>query len=226
MNTGWRKNYLRYREYFLDIAAKYKERADLRAYLEIFLSLITVSIFSIFALRPTLLTIASLIKEIETKNQTLEKMQTKIENLSKAQTLFDRERSKINILFTSIPDQPYPDVYARQIEGLSKKYGLEIIKITAGEAIILGKDSKEVDKDVNSQDLKAPASNFKELPVSANYLAKVNQTLSLLNTISDFEKLRRPVKINSIKIKTLALEENTKMLELSIEATLPYFINN
>src|SRR3989304_278866 len=102
MNPGWRGNYLRYKSYFLNVVGQYRERADIKAYIEILLSLATISIFAVFALRPTLLTIAELIKEIDTKKQTLIKMEDKIENLSSAHTLYDRERSRINILLTSI----------------------------------------------------------------------------------------------------------------------------
>ena len=93
--TDWKKNYVRYRSYFLDIAGRYKERTDIRVYLEILLSLTTISIFSIFALRPTLLTIGGLIKDIEAKKATLVKMDEKMKNLSQAQNLYDQEREKI-----------------------------------------------------------------------------------------------------------------------------------
>ena len=101
MYPGWRNNYLRYKTYFLNVLGRYRERADVRVYLEILLSLTAISIFSVFALRPTLLTIAELIKEIESKKLTLTQMEEKINNLSQAQTLFDRERGKIVLLDTS-----------------------------------------------------------------------------------------------------------------------------
>src|SRR3972149_11044320 len=98
MNPGWRNNYLRYKSYFLNVVGSYRERADIRVYLEILLSLVTVSIFSIFALRPTLLTIAHLTREIQSKQQTLKTMEDKIGNLGQAQSLYDRERAKIALL--------------------------------------------------------------------------------------------------------------------------------
>ena len=106
MALGWRKDYLRYRSYFLNIVGVYKQRKDLRMFLELLLTLVTVSFFAAFALRPTLLTIIELLKEIDTKEETLTKMSTKIQNLQQAQTLFLQEQSRISLLETTIPDTP------------------------------------------------------------------------------------------------------------------------
>ena len=62
MATGWRGQYIRYRGFFLNIVDLYKKRADLRAFLEVILSISTVTIFLLFALKPTMLTIVSFVK--------------------------------------------------------------------------------------------------------------------------------------------------------------------
>src|SRR4030042_6279122 len=221
MNPGWRGNYLRYQSYFLNIIARYRERADIKTYIEILLSLVTISIFAVFALRPTLLTIAGLIKEIDTKRQTLEEIQSKIDNLTKAQTLYDRQRSRINILLSSIPDKPNPEIFARQIEGLSEKYDSEIFEISVGEAIIIGNDIGSISKKTNA--LKPLPEGSTEIAVSSIYTTGLDRYFALSNIISDFEKSRRPAKIDAIRIKTATTEDKTKILELSIEARLPYF---
>lgn len=226
MNPGWRGSYLRYQSYFLNVIARYKERADVKAYTEILLSLATISVFAIFALKPTLLTIAGLMKEIEAKRQTLEEMQHKIDNLTSAQRLYDRESSKINILLTSIPDKPNPEIFARQIEGLSGKYGSQITGITVGEAVIIGKDTKITDK--KSKKLESLPGGSEELAVSATFIADLDRHFILSNIISDLEKSRRPAKIDTIRMKTTTTEQKIKVLELFIEARLPYYkdINN
>ena len=40
MALGWRKDYLRYRSYFLNIVSVYKQRRDLKAFLELILTLL------------------------------------------------------------------------------------------------------------------------------------------------------------------------------------------
>lgn len=221
MNPGWRGNYLRYKSYFLNIIGHYKERADVRAYIEILLTLATISIFAVFALRPTLLTIASLMKEIETKRQTLEKMQTKIDNLSSAQTLYDRERSKINLLLTTIPDKPNPEVFARQIEGLSERHNSTILEIIAGEAVIIGNNLPTGES--KTEDFKPLPDESMELSVSATYITSLERYFAFSDLISDFDKLRRPAKIDTIRVETTTLEEDSKILKLVIEARLPFY---
>lgn len=220
MSLGWRGYYLRYRSYFLNVAARYKERADVKAYIEILLSLATISAFAIFALRPTLLTIAGLIKEIESKRQTLEQMQSKIDNLTSAHTLYDRERQKINILLSAIPDMPNPENYARQVEGLIGKHNAQISESRIGKAVILGKKTAFTNKSRNSKPL--PEGSI-GLNVSTSYTANLDQYISLVNLISDFENLRRPPQIDTIRIKTSTTREKEKVLELFINARLPYF---
>ncbi len=224
MNPGWRGNYLRYQSYFLNIIARYKERADIRAYIEILLSLATVSLFAVFALRPTLLTIAELIKEIETKKTVLAQMKTKIDTLTSAQILYDRERSRINSLFASITDKSDPEIYARQIEGLSQQYNIEVSEITAGEAVIIGMGTKT--EKVEVKNLDPLPEGAMGMTVSATFSTGLDQYLAFANLISYFEMLRRPAKIDTLQIRTITTEESEKAIELGIKSRLPYLINS
>ena len=61
------------------------------------------------------------------------------------------------------------------------------------------------------------------LEVSATYSTGLDRYASLSEIMSDFEKLRRPAKIDSIQIKTDTNDKKEKVLELSIEGRLPYF---
>lgn len=222
MNPGWRSNYIRYKSYFLNVVGRYRERADVRAYLEILLSLATVSIFSVFALRPTLLTIAQLLREIETKRETLAKMQSKIQNLAQAQSTFDREGAKIKLLETTIPEKPTPEVFARQVEGLSSRHQVEITSISLGEAVIAGiatTDTKEVTATASAQQA---TSQSNELEFEINMRVPVNEYLALSNFISDLEKLRRPLKIDTLRLNT-QLEKEVKFLLLIVEGKMPYY---
>ena len=195
---------------------RYKERTDIRAYLEILLSLTTISIFSIFALRPTLLTIAELIKEIDSKEETISKMEQKIGNLAQAQTLFDKERPRIILLGTSIPNLGEPVVFARQVEGLSSKY----------QPAILGQDflSKAGNKEKTNKKAVDPLpEGAEELSYSFELTSAVETYNSLTNFLSDFENLRMLGVIDSLKVST---EEDSgkKSLIMSVEGRLPYYI--
>ena len=198
---------------------RYKERDDLKAYLEILLSLVTISVFAVFAFRPTLLTIAGLIKDIDTKEETLVKMNNKIQNMSKAQNLYDQQRKNILLLSTAIPTNPNVDIFARQMEGLSGKRVLPI-QFSLDETTILGVQSKDDTKEVENV--------FPELAesvsFSVNTSTSIDQYLSLSGFLKDLENLRRPVKIDSLTFSSNKNNEQ-KTLTLIVQGQFPYLSN-
>lgn len=217
MDKGWRKNYLRYKSFFLNVVTQYKNRSDLKAYLEILLSLVTISIFSIFALRPTLLTIAGLITEIEDKKEVIAEMDTKIENLSKAQILFDRNRQEITLLENFvIPKEPNTDIFARQIEGLSNRHQVGVLSMSLGEANILGAESGSKNKDEKKDEPK-------QMEFSVSLTGGQEQYPLFFNFLKDFESLRTVTDINGL---TLSLKDvrdlEQKNLTFTIDGNLPY----
>lgn len=230
MKPSWKKDYVRYRSFFLNVMATYKRRADLKVYLEVFLSLATISIFSVFALRPTLLTIAELIKDIETKEEIIAKMDGKIENLSKSQLLYNQEIRKIQLIDTSVPDTPSPENFARQIEGLSSKHNATTESITIGKTVILGAEAPE-----RKEDSKKDKEEKQTLPGGARpmfFTVKTSTPVdgynSLLGILTDMENLRSPVKMDSVDLQIVVDrkstgEEDVRTLELIVSGQLPYF---
>ena len=218
MDKGWRRNYLRYKSFFLNIATQYKNRSDLKAYLEILLSLVTISVFSIFALRPTLLTIAELVTEIENKKEVIAKMDNKIEDLSKAQILFDRNRREITLLENfAIPQEPNIDVFTRQIEGLSNKHQLGVLTMSLGKASILGAKSET---DTNSQEGQVDP---KQMEFNLSLSGNIDQYPLFVNFLNDFENLRTITKINSFNFNLKDVQDSDqKNLIFTIGGDLPY----
>jgi len=225
METSWRKNYLRYKSFFLNVLTQYKERSDWKAYLEILLSLATISIFSIFALKPTILTIAELIGQIEEKKETLAKMNTKIQNLSKAQTLYDREKQNIDLLIeTTIPKTPNPDIFARQIEALSSKHQITVSSFSLGEATIIGTVAPPADSsaDIGAENALPPnTSSLLHFSVTTN--VPVAQYQQVVDFLRDFENLRMPPKTNTLQLSiSEEIDTSDKKLILLVEGDLPY----
>lgn len=224
MNPSWRKSYARHRLYFLDVLGRYKERAELRAYLEILLSLATISIFAVFAFRPTLLTIAGLIKDVETKQETLATMDKKIQDLSQAQNLYDQERRKILFLETAIPQSPNVDVFARQIEGLSGKHGVDISRLFVNKAMILGtrKDGSSDEKTKGSF-----PDGAGEVSFSVGASVSDDQYPLLAGFLSDLEILRRPIKIETLGFTLSTSKAGEQgMLIFVLKGKFPYFLGS
>lgn len=214
MALGWRKDYLRYRSYFLNIVNVYKQRQDFKAFLELILTLATVSFFAFFALKPTILTVIELLKEIDTKEKTVEKMNTKIQNLQQAQTLYVQEETKIKLLETAIPDNPAPDLFVRQIEGLVTSYPINLLGITIGEVTLLGEEK-----------VKRSTDKFQPLPEESkgiNFSISIAGSYQgLVNFLSALEDMRRPVIIDALNIISPQLEE-TQNLVLVVTGRTPY----
>lgn len=218
MNPGWRKNYLRYKSFFLNVSTQYKERADIKVYLEILLSLITITIFSVFALRPTLITIAQLIKEVETKKEALAEINSKIQKLSQAQIIYDQQRKNISLLNSAVPDKALPHVIARQIEALTSKNNVEILRVNLGEAQILA--AQDTNNTSSTQNQISPKQEFE---ISLQTEVNIENYQNLLNLISDLEKLRMPIKFDSLSLSSKENEkDNTKKVSLFLSGKMPY----
>ncbi len=214
MALGWRKDYLRYRSYYLNIVNIYKQRQDFKVFLELILTLATVSFFALFALKPTILTVIELLKEIEAKEKTVEQMNTKIQNLQQAQTLYVQEEAEIILLETAVPNDPAPDLFVRQIEGLATSYPVNLLGITIGEVTLLGEEKVQKSKD-NLQPLpeESKGINF-SISIAGGYQG-------LVNFLSALEDMRRPVKIDALNIISPKLEE-TQNLVLVVTGRTPY----
>jgi len=220
MEAGWRSNYLRYKSYFLNVAARYKERADLRVYLELILSLLAISFFSIFAIRPTLITISQLIKEIESKQETLQKIDSKIKQLSTAKSFYEAQKEGIDLITLAISNKPEPEKFARQIQNLSVKDQIKIMSLSTGGGVILG-DKEAGSKSTQGQ--KPSETNSFDFTFHAK--TSSDRYVFLEQFISDFLNLMTLSKIKSIKIST-SKDELGKSLIMSISGEVPYIPKN
>jgi len=204
---GWRGQYQRYKELFLNIMLLYKKRADLRMFLEIILSLSTIIVFSLFALKPTILTIIDLVKEINKKEEIVTILDKKIADLENARNKIDQEGQIIGVIKSAIPSIPDPEVFVKQIEGIAGKNGAKILGASVGKVTLLGKESESENK-----------SDAEEMSVSIS----VNGSYpSLIAFARDLENLRRPVKVSSFGINAASSQEE-KTLVLIVSGKVPF----
>lgn len=214
MALGWRKEYARYKSFFLNIVNLYKQKRDLRMFLEILLSLVTVSFFALFALRPTLLTISQLLKDIKTKEGAVAKMETKIANLETAQFILDQQGNKLTVINSAVFDIPKPEIFARQIDGLGNKNSVSILGLSLEEVTLIGKSSPAK----SSKESKPLPAGAYEMNFSLNVGGDYAQLYSFLR---DLENLRIPLGIDSLTINSSKVEEQ-KLLTLAVSGRIPY----
>lgn len=214
MALGWKKGYIRYRGFFLDVYRVYKNRPDLKMFLEILLSLTTISFFALFALRPTALTITELLQEIKAKEETIDKMDQKIRNLDAAETLYDSE-PRLALLDAALPDIPSPEAFARQLEGLAARSGASVNSLVMDNVLLVG--SREIQ--VVSTDVTPLPEGSGEIVFSLNVLGEFE---SLSRFLTDLERLQRPIKVDYAIINVAQLEQG-RVLTLSVTGRIPYF---
>ena len=213
MASGWRESYYRYREFFLNITALYKQKADLRAFLEIVLSMTTVIVFLLFALKPTALTIISLLQEISEKRQTLASLTQKVSDLQTASTLLQKNQNYIADIDNSVPDIPNPDVLSKQIEGIASGNSVTLLGISVNQVTLVGTTPTRKTPGVTPL-----PGNANEMPFS---LSVEGSYSNLLGFISSFENLRIAVKIDSLAI-TSSLSDKGRVIVAVISGRVPY----
>ncbi len=200
MALGWRGQYYRYKDFFLNVMSLYKKRSDLRMFLEIILSLTTVIIFLSFALKPTAITIINLIKEIDQKKKTVVTLDTKLDNLERAGALIDGGEVPLQTIESAVPTLPEPDGFAAQVQGIANKNSVRLLGLSFGEITLVGKEEQ---KKKTGSDTKPLPADAKEMPVSISITGSYDSLILFLN---DMETIRRPIKIDSFTINASQTE--------------------
>lgn len=214
MALGWREQYYRYREFYLNIQSLYKQRADVRAFLEIILSVSTVIIFLAFALRPTALTIISLYGQIQEKKQTTAELAQKLNDLQTANAVFANNQSFAPDVDTAINNAPKPDLVTEQIQALSAKDSVNILGISIGDIFVSG-----------SPVARKPAAGTKplpdgalEMPISISIKGSYQ---SLSSFLKDLENLRTIINLDSVGISSSTSSQGQTIVSV-IAGRAPY----
>lgn len=213
MALGWRSSYTRYREFFLNIAALYKKRADLRAFLEIILSLSTITIFLLFALKPTVLTIINLLQQIKEKQTTLSALTLKVNNLQTAGNLLQQNENAIPAIESAVPVVPNPDALSGQVLGLAAKDSTEVLGISVNQITLIGTSTTKT-----TSEFKPLPGGAKEMPFSISVRGSFSNLISFIN---DFENLRITTKIDTLGVSSSVTDKGLVIVAV-ISGRVPF----
>ena len=210
MAINYREQYARYTRYFQNLKQLYDKKPEVRASLELLLTLLTVSFFAIFAIRPTLNTISELISSIKSQEEISEKLDTKIAQLNQAKNSWNKEEKRFFLLDQSLPIESEPNNYLRQLEALTSKYGLTFTALNVEEVLLFGRET------TTPEDLKNSSKNVRvSFSVSGQYQP-------LASYLEELESLRRIIKISSVSFGA-GKGKQTGSLVLTITGDLPYY---
>ncbi len=180
-----------YKKYIEQVTVLYHNRQDVRMYAEILLSMSAIVIFGIFAIKPTVTTITGLYSEIKAKREIISLLNQKIENLVTAQSLLEQQRVRIATLNQAIPDEPLLEKQVRQIEGVAKRNGVDLIGIKIENVALLG---AEVKKKSDDDAIAPPHPDAAFFPITVSVEGSYSTTHSFLR---ELENMRRPLSQNS-----------------------------
>jgi len=226
MANRWQQNYQLYRRYVKNLALMYQKRQDVRSFIEILLSLTAITIFGLFAIKPTFITIIDLNNQINGKRETVGLLNNKIQALAEAQEIFNQNRANLPLIDIAIPTNPEPEVYIRQIEGLAAKHSLSISNMNTTNVPLLSDGSQnEAENTAQKAEENKTGdfpSNTKSFMFEITASGKFNNIKAFL---SDFESLRRAMFVDLISIRIFGSKETSDKIDLSIVGRLVYLPN-
>lgn len=175
---------------------------------ELLLSIGLVVFLGIFAIKPTLLTMSDLIKEIEDKKKLTEQLEKKIAALGSAQALYLSLEDRLSVLDEAIPSQPNLITSLKIIEKLA----------TDNNVVIENMSVSTIPDEVITP---TTTPKLKRMPLPAT-ISVTGDYLEIRAYVEALKKVRRSIVIDTV---TFNIEENRgdKKLRASITVNLPYF---
>lgn len=214
MAQGWQRDYTRYKSFFLNILDVYNSKPSLRIYLELMLSMGTIIVFSMFAIRPTILTIIDIQSDISSKEQTIQKLSQKLKNLSVVGETLQTESEDLFLINEAIPNSAELNSVIVKIEKLANEKSVIFKSLNTSDLSIKG--NIEVAK--KSIEIQALPDNANGLPLTFSITGEYESLFSFLESL---ENSKRPLKIDSFIINSTKSLENT-IITLTISGRFPY----
>ncbi len=163
------------------------QKPEVKASLEVILSVFTVTVLIFAAIRPTLTNIASLQKKIEDLNSFNIKADNKIAQVFNAQTELNKFKDKLSLFDAAVPSQfSYYDMAGR-IEYLAQNKGLTVqtVSMPGTKLFGTGKASGEWSRKLSIKD----TNNIVQLNVSFAVSGDPANVKSFLMEIENMDRL-------------------------------------
>lgn len=189
-----KKKYLSYIQALPDT-----RKEQVRTYATVILTIFAFSFFGIFAIGPTLSTIANLQKQLEDNTFINEQLDTKLVSLSSLQQNFNTLSPQLPILLAAIPETPRVPHLVGQIQSLAVESGVTVMQIKSSDVQI-----------ASATPAKNETSSFQiAIDVTGSYA----QLLSFYSSLVNFDRI---VSFDTITINRT--RDGTDILRLSIKA--------
>jgi len=189
--------------------------------LELFFSIVAVILFALFAIRPTLITMSDLIKEIDDKRALSVKLTQKIASLNSVQPQYTTAQDQIAILDEAIPSAPQFEQALTIIEKLASDRQL----------VIRSLEVKDVPKETTDPNASADSAAPAPTSTDSGKMTRISRPISVTvmgtypavrQFVQDILNTRRAMIISSI-VFNVADEKGVKRLLATITIDMQYF---
>lgn len=208
MALPWKQEYHRYRRYFINLSSLYQKK-EVIVYAGLTLSVFTIAFFVLFALKPTISTIVSLVSEINTKKELDQKLQSKINNIGEAQNNYNANSQTLALVDEVLPADPSMEGFSWYLETLLQQEGLTIKNINYDPVVFSGKTATKIlpgDTGLREVNFSFKTSGIYE---------------SLKDTLTKLENLRRLVVIDTFSLAQTGTED-LQTLNLNVTGRIFY----
>lgn len=199
-NLNWQSESHRYRRYFVDLNKLYQTKKG-RVYTGIVFSLIVIMLFIFFAIRPTLITIAQLVRQIKDQRIVAAALEKKINNLTEAQKNYLTIENDLSLIEEALPQKANLPLLTKQIEALAKQAGIVLVNLRFSE-VSLSKSEPIQDEKI-------------EVVFNFNALGEYPNLKKFLSSLTE---LRRVILVEAFSFQTGKDEINILSLNLNGKA--------
>lgn len=189
MALNYKSSLVRYRRY-LQIA---QAKPTVWASAFVIMSLVLLIVMLVFALRPTLITIADLSGQIQQNKDLSDKLNEKIAQVQQASSLLNQIHDKLRLVTDAVPATPAWSLWLSKMEFAASSSGVKIQSASLGPVQLIGTDTAV--KDNSSLEAKALPEQIKGISFN---MVVAGQYEQLKGFIERVENNRRLVVLTSL----------------------------
>ncbi|MFZ5845065.1 MAG: type 4a pilus biogenesis protein PilO, partial [Patescibacteria group bacterium] len=212
--TSDKSTFTQYRRFY-QVITPIVNRPYARPYTTVIFSILAVSLFGWYAIRPTVQTILFLRREIADKTVVNQKMEEKITALIEAQATYEEIQPRLPLVSEALPEIPEAIDIVTQLRNLAVTSGASISAIQTSSVPLLGTEATPSSKIATAQ-------KQAEFPVVTVISGPYTVVKSFLDGLIS---MRRLVTIEGMEISPLKGEEGSNNLRLVLRLNTYYLSN-
>jgi Tfp pilus assembly protein PilO len=162
---------------YLEMLPDFKEERT-QKFTTLVLTVVALSFFGLFAISPTISTIANLNKQLDDNKFVDQQLQTKINNLYVLQQKYTEITPDLPYVFNSIPKSPEVPLLVAQIQSIAKDSGISVTGLQTFETQVPDPTTAQKDNYAYTFSLSANGS-YDNIAKFANSIANMQRVISI-----------------------------------------------